>query len=256
MVPGGPATGGLDDQATALREQVLAGLGFELAPDGVRALHQRRVRLAFADRLAGDAGLAVGRSVDMRRRESIDADGADAAAGELVEGGGAGGTEADDGHVIRAHGRSLLPCNGEPGPLLQRRSEGRFAPADDPGPPPGSELRARHRPGRLRARAPRRGHRSPAPDHRAGASRRDRRCRAAAMARSPSRWRCATPTPGCGRWTSTAGRSTSARAMPSEPGPAMSSPPSRTRCPTASGSRRCTPTRRCGWARRRSMSCC
>ena len=256
MVAGGPAAGGLDDQPAALREQILAGLGLELPPDRVRTLHQRRVGLAFADRLAGDARVPVGRAVDVRRRESIDADGADPAPGELVEGRRAGGAEADDGHVIRAHGRSLLPCDGDPGPLLQRRSEGRLASAHDPGQPPGPELRARHRPRRLRARSPRLRDRSPAPKPAARSRRASWSTSAAATARSPSRWRCATPTPGCGRSTSTAARSTSARATPSAPARATWSPPNRTRSPTASGSRPCTPTRRSGSASRRSTSCC
>ena len=60
MVAGRAATGCLEDEPAALREEICAGLGFELPPDRVRAPHQRRIRLALADRLAGDAGVPVG----------------------------------------------------------------------------------------------------------------------------------------------------------------------------------------------------
>ena len=65
--PAGPPAGGLEDQSAALREQILAGFGLELAPYRVRALDQWRVGLALADRLAGDARIPVGRTVDVRR---------------------------------------------------------------------------------------------------------------------------------------------------------------------------------------------
>ena len=67
MVAGRAAAGCLDDETAALREEILAGLGLELAPDGVRAAHQRRVLHPLPDRLAGDAGVPVCRPVDMRR---------------------------------------------------------------------------------------------------------------------------------------------------------------------------------------------
>src|SRR5579863_50941 len=100
MVTGGPATGVLDDEPATLREQILAGLGLELSPDRVGPLHERRVRLALADRLAGDARVPVGRSIDVRRREAIDPDDTDPAPRELIEGRRTRSAEADDGHVI------------------------------------------------------------------------------------------------------------------------------------------------------------
>ena len=66
MVAGGAAPGGLDDQPAALREQIRARLGLELPPDRVRAAHERRIRLALADRLAGDPRVPVGGPVDVR----------------------------------------------------------------------------------------------------------------------------------------------------------------------------------------------
>ncbi len=66
MVAGGAAPGGLDDQPAALRQEVRTRLRFELPPDRMRALHERRVGLALADCLAGDPRIAVGRTVDMR----------------------------------------------------------------------------------------------------------------------------------------------------------------------------------------------
>jgi predicted oxidoreductase len=66
MVTRRPA-GGLDDQTAALGKQILTRFGFELSPDGVRALHERGVRLTLADGLAGDPCVPVGRPEDMGR---------------------------------------------------------------------------------------------------------------------------------------------------------------------------------------------
>ncbi len=60
MMAGRAATGCLEDEPAALRQEICAGLGFERSPDRVRPLHQRGIRLALADRLAGDAGVPVG----------------------------------------------------------------------------------------------------------------------------------------------------------------------------------------------------
>ena len=109
MVTRGPAAGGLDDQTAALGEEILAGVGLELPPDGMRTLHKRGVGLAFPDCLAGDPRVPVGRAVDVRRRESIDTDDAHPAPGELVQRRRTGRAQADHGDVIGAHRRSLLP---------------------------------------------------------------------------------------------------------------------------------------------------
>ena len=66
VVSGCPTARGLEDQPAALREQGQAGFGLELAPDRVRALDQRRIGLALADRLAGDARVPVRGAVDVR----------------------------------------------------------------------------------------------------------------------------------------------------------------------------------------------
>ncbi len=62
-----PAAGRLDDESAALREQVLAGVRLELTPDRMGAPDERRVLHSLADRLTCDAGVPVGRPIDVRR---------------------------------------------------------------------------------------------------------------------------------------------------------------------------------------------
>ena len=100
---GKATTGGFDDQATALCEQILTGLLFELAPYRVRPLHERRVAHPLPDRLAGDPGVTVGRPQDVRRRVAVDPHGTNTAPGQLVERCRPCGPQADDGNVVRAH---------------------------------------------------------------------------------------------------------------------------------------------------------
>ena len=116
----GSAAGSLDDQTAALREQVLTRLGFQFPPDRMRASDQWRVGLTLTDRLAGDPRVPMGRAVDVWRRESIDANGMDPAPRELVQRCSTSRTEADNRHVVHAHGRSLLPWDRGPGALLHR----------------------------------------------------------------------------------------------------------------------------------------
>ena len=48
-----------NDEATVGRQQALAGLGLDRAPDLMRAPGQQRVLLVLADRDARDAGVAM-----------------------------------------------------------------------------------------------------------------------------------------------------------------------------------------------------
>ncbi len=100
------------DQRAALRQQLDPGFPLDLAPDLVRALHQRHVHLAFAHRFAGDAAVAVGGAPGMRRIVAVDPDHALAAAGELQQAGAADRAQADDDRieaafVLHRHARRL-----------------------------------------------------------------------------------------------------------------------------------------------------
>ena len=102
----GGAGGGADDQHAGADQQGLAGFGFEIGQDGVAAAGERDVGRAFADCLAGEAGAAMAGAVFVRWIEAVDAEDGDVLAGELEEGGHAGGAEADDDDVGGVgHGR-------------------------------------------------------------------------------------------------------------------------------------------------------
>jgi hypothetical protein len=97
-----------EDEAAGGGHQRLAGARLELAPDGVRALHEGHVLVAFADGQPRDARVAVRGALVVRRRELVDAQHARAALRELVERGGTEGAEADDDDVVmRGSGREV-----------------------------------------------------------------------------------------------------------------------------------------------------
>ena len=80
-------------------EQIAARGSFQLFPDLIGAQHQRHKFAAFADGLAGDAGLAVRRALIVRRREAVDADGLCSELRGLVERSAAHRSQPDDHNV-------------------------------------------------------------------------------------------------------------------------------------------------------------
>src|SRR5215475_8684489 len=88
-----------EDQAAIADEQAATARGFDLFPDLVGAQNQRHKFAALADGLAGNARVAVRRALIVRRDKAIDADGASAKPGRLIEGRAAHGSEADDQNV-------------------------------------------------------------------------------------------------------------------------------------------------------------
>ena len=88
-----------DHQHPGLQHQVFAGLRLELAPNLVRAAHQRHVDRALGHRQPGDAGLAMGGAAIVRRVEPVDAERAHPAQRQPVQGGAAHGAEPHDHDV-------------------------------------------------------------------------------------------------------------------------------------------------------------
>ncbi len=85
-------------------EQVAAGFVLDLAPELVRAHHERDVVRALADGEAGHACVAVRGAEGVRRRELVDPEDGLPAFGELVERGAAHRAQAQDQSVISLHG--------------------------------------------------------------------------------------------------------------------------------------------------------
>ncbi len=104
-----------DDEAAGREHQAFAGLGLELAPEGVRALHDGHVLVAFADGQPGDARRAVARTMRVRRREAVDADHLRAARGQVMGDGAADGTQADHDHVGAAHRHVAVSAHSDSG---------------------------------------------------------------------------------------------------------------------------------------------
>ncbi|MCY1528563.1 hypothetical protein D9M68_636710 [compost metagenome] len=100
----GHAVARREDEAAGGGHQRAAGARLELAPDGVRAVHQRHVLVAFADGQPRDARIAMRRAAVVRWRELVDAEHARPALRELVEGGRAEGAQADDDRVVMSRG--------------------------------------------------------------------------------------------------------------------------------------------------------
>ena len=97
-------------------EDVLAGGGFELSPDFVGAHGVGDVVTPLADREAGEAGVAVGRSAIVRRGVLVDAEDARPPLRRLVERRAPHRPESDHDHiemaVVRRAHRSPLPRIG------------------------------------------------------------------------------------------------------------------------------------------------
>src|SRR5918992_138371 len=104
------AVGRADHQSARLMEERAFRLALQLLPKLVRATDQRHVERVLEVRLADDARATVRRTERVWRRELVDAERADAAAGELVERRAPHGAQADDDDV--EHWRYLLSVTG------------------------------------------------------------------------------------------------------------------------------------------------
>jgi hypothetical protein len=78
---------------------------FQLAPERISAAQQRHIGGVLEIAEADDAGRAVRGAAVVARREAVDPDGADVAAGEVVKGGAARRAKPDHGDV-EGHGGS------------------------------------------------------------------------------------------------------------------------------------------------------
>ena len=189
----------LDDQPATLREQVLPGLRFEFAPDRMGSPDQRRVALPLPDRLTGDPRVAVGRphthgeasGCRSRSRQRHAAPVGTALLRLLHRG-------RRPQRPRSSSGRSLLPCDRDPGSLLLGRTSSPLTPAGQRASPsptsPSSSKRIAECSRTVISISvpiccckPSRPHR-PATSSTWGA----------AMARSPSRWHSAAPMPPSG----------------------------------------------------------
>ena len=74
-----------ENQRSVARKQATARCCFQFLPDLVRALHQGYELAAFANRLAGDAGVTVRRSLIVRRAEAVNTNAASAEPGNLIQ---------------------------------------------------------------------------------------------------------------------------------------------------------------------------
>ena len=98
-VQGGAALRRSHHEAAALHEQLHAPRRFDLAPDLVRAPHERHVLRPFTDGQARDASRPVTRPTVVRGRVAIDPEHPRAAPGKLVKRGAAHRAQADDDGV-------------------------------------------------------------------------------------------------------------------------------------------------------------
>src|SRR5450631_11954 len=103
-VRGCPPRAARDDEAAGDDEELRARLRLDVAPDLVRAAHDRRVVLALADRDARDAGVAVRRAKRVGRREAVDAEHLRAALGRLVGARRADRSQSHDDEVVHETG--------------------------------------------------------------------------------------------------------------------------------------------------------
>ena len=88
-----------ENETPAAHHQAAASHRFNLLPDLIGAQHQRHKYLAFTDRLARDASIAVRGALIVRRREAVDADATRAQLGSLIQRGAAHRAQADDEDV-------------------------------------------------------------------------------------------------------------------------------------------------------------
>jgi hypothetical protein len=93
-------------------QQLLVGLRLELAPELVRAPHQRDVGRVLEVREADDARQAVRGAVLVRDVEALETEDALPAAGEMVERGAAHSADPDDDDVVPLHPRVTLSPAG------------------------------------------------------------------------------------------------------------------------------------------------
>jgi hypothetical protein len=98
-----------DHQPARLEEQLgLTGV-FEFIPQGVSPLNERHITRMFKIRFANNAGLAMRRSMGMRRSEPIEPRDAPAGAGQMVNRSAAHGAEpGDDDVVMVRHQRRIM----------------------------------------------------------------------------------------------------------------------------------------------------
>ena len=96
------------NQRAVASQQAAASGCLQLFPDLVGALHQGHELAAFADGLAGDAGVTVRRAPVVRRVEAVNADDARAELGSLIQRRAAHRSQTDDDDVRRVRHRRMI----------------------------------------------------------------------------------------------------------------------------------------------------